>query len=285
MHPGAVPDDAPREVNAYPPLVRDLVVRLAAFSLAVLAVLGGIFVWKLWTRESFPTARALWRFTGPLAAGPWAAAWLLRIGCRATLVRAGDGWQLRTRWSRIDIPASAAPRLRQFRLPFPGPGGAIALASGALLRWRLEFRQPPAPLPLLREEETAATRYARERALSRSRLRAWHWLSRWVLLPSLIAAPFFYFEQWFEFGGTLGEYYQTGLAAYLGSFFRNYRLQALLLLVWASLFRVLLEAGALAFTLRRPERARRIRWWTETASRAALYLLYPLVLLWRFAWS
>lgn len=274
-------------VFAYPPRVRWVVVALDALALVMLAYLGLRLQSRVLERTLIPPARTLWRFIGPFSAGPWVLAWLVQRACAASLCRSGEGWTLRARRTRVEIPGTARARLRQWRLPFPGPGGELELASGALLSPSLEWRPPFATLALLREgrAETALTAYARERAQWRSRLRVWQWLVKWLVLPGVLAWPFFNLEQWIEFGGTLGEYHQSGLIPWLWSFARDWLMTATWLLLFAGFWRAVCEAIALAATLRAPAKAGEVRFWAETASRAAAFLVLPLLLVWRFILS
>ena len=283
-----VPEGNPVEsagVLAYPPGVRWVIVALDALALATLAYLGLRLQSLVLSRTVIPPAPTFWRLIAPFSAGPCVLAWLVRRACAARLDRSVEGWTLR-RWStRVEIPGSARPRLRQWRLPLPGPGGEVELASGALLFSSLEWRPPFAKL--LREDrpESAPTAYARERAQWRSRLGAWQWLVKWLALPAVLAWPFFNLEQWIEFGGTLGEYYQSGLVPWLGSLARDWLMTATWLLLFAGFWRAVCEAAAFAATLAAPARADGIRFWTEAAGRVAAFAGFPLLLVWRFVLS
>jgi hypothetical protein len=207
----------------------------------------------------------------------------LRLAARARLLPAPDGWELRTLFSSASFASASQPVLAPFRVPLFAPGGRIRFAGGASLPWLLEWPNPPAPLPFTPPAETGREAYARARAVHRCRLRPLHHLARFLLFPAALALPFFYFQQWIEFGGTFGELVHTGAGAYAASYLRHFVTAWLQLFACGAAARLPLELSTLALTLWQPARAGRVRSGAEWLQRACVYLLFPALLYWRFA--
>jgi hypothetical protein len=197
---------------------------------------------------------------------------------------------LRRRGLLVEVPLASIERVLPWRVPLPRPGFGLGLRSGARLRWSLAARDPA---PLLRELAEAGVGAA-EGALrdptvvyaeARSAAGRPLW-SRWpvkvalfALLPGSVA---FYAHQHIAYGGLLGEYYLLGLASYLRTAALMWLHAGILLALYASGWRVLVELAALAAARLAPDRATALRRWTEGGAAALYYASVPALLALRF---
>jgi len=197
---------------------------------------------------------------------------------------------LRRRALRVEVPLASVAGIEPWRVPLPRPGFGLRLRSGARLRWSLAA---PDPSPLLRELAAAgvpgaqdalahpALVYAAARAAAPRRF--WQRPLVALVVFSLVPAGVgFYAHQHIAYGGLLGEYYLLGLAAYLRTAAVYWLHAGVLLLLYRSAFRVVVEAASLAAARFAPARAGAVRRRTEGGAAALYYASVPALLAIRF---
>ncbi|WGG52626.1 apolipoprotein N-acyltransferase [Rugamonas sp. DEMB1] len=227
------------------------------------------------------------RLFAGLVLAPEAAAWcvLLAFAARATI---SDGKLVLSRGAqRIELALGDIGALDLWRLPVPGPGLALRLASGRRWRYGLALARPIALADAMAgaggpplAPRGGAMLYAYAQA--RQALRRWkldHPLSKFVLFPLALAIPAFHLHQHIAYGSAFGEYYSYGLKAYLGAFMLWWAAWSIGVVLSAALLRAAIEAATLLVALLRPKRTVDIRRWLERVGRAALYLGLPMWLL------
>jgi hypothetical protein len=233
--------------------------RALAVGLQALAVAGLLLV--AWARvrsdaEGQPLAPAqllLWLLLYGVLPGGLAA--FVRLGARAALEVHADRLVLRRRGDLLELPLAALAGVRPWRVPLPGPGLSLRLASGRPFPYGVQAEDP---LPLLEAlgrvspaavggaPEHPTTRFAHARSAQSAR-GAWRRRAlRYGLFPLLPTAVLFRLHQHIAFGGTLGEYHLHGLAAYLRTLLGTWLDVTAHLLLWAALWRLGVEALSLA---------------------------------------
>ena len=215
---------------------------------------------------------------------PEAAAWcvLRAFKARASLV---DGLLvLAAGPRRLELPLADIAAVEPWRLPIPGPGLSLRLASGA--RWGYGLALPRADA-LARTlaaagvkrtgagAGTAARRYASVRQIGR-RGALENPLVKFGLLPLLLAIPAFRLHQHIAYGATFGEYLTFGLRAYATTFALWWSAWTIAVVLCAAAVRTAVEAGTLAGVMLAPARAAQARLALERLGLAALYLGLPL---------
>ncbi len=218
------------------------------------------------------------------AALPGAAAWLVERTAAATATVGAAALTLQRPDLRIEVARAALAGAVPWRLPLPGPGVSLLLRSGERLAHGVETADPLPLLASLGQAEAAArpvVAWAHARALRP----AWRWWHLGWKFPAFALAPtavFFNAHQHIAYGGTLGQYYLAGLAPYLETFALYWLVMSLYLVLWASVWRGLGEAVALAAAHVAPSRAARVRRGVEVACRVAYYAGVPALVVARF---
>jgi len=214
---------------------------------------------------------------------PEAAAWcvLRAFAARAAIA---DGQLVLTSGSRrLELPLADIATVQAWRLPIPGPGLAIVLASGQPWPHGLAFARPDALARALAPAQhagahpptaSAAARYAHAAQAARRSVLA-HPLVKFGLFPLLLAIPAFRLHQHIAYGGTFGEYLTFGWRAYLATFALWWAAWAVGVVLCAAALRTAIEAGTLAGALLAPARAKDARRALEALGLAALYLGLP----------
>lgn len=190
---------------------------------------------------------------------------------------------------RFEIPLASVESVRPWWLPLPGRGLTLRMKSGRAFQYGLWV---PDPLPVLeglgRElpQSTEAVRhpgtaFAHAR-FELGRRRWYHLLFKFVLFPLLPTAIMFRLNQLITYGGWLGQYHMYGWGPYLLSFFTYWVYFIALLVLFASLWRVVFELVALVGTWVSPPHARGVRRFVEIASGVLYYVGIPALMLWRF---
>lgn len=214
---------------------------------------------------------------------PAVAAWMIQR-VFAARARVGAGLLvLQQRYQRIEIPLDRIVMAQTWRLPLPGTGIDLMLASGArfaqgiavadihaLLR---ALNDAGSPVRLAGAASTRMADYATARALARWP-RLDHPLAKFVLFPLLPALPAFRLHQHIAFGGTFGEYYTYGLAAWLTGLLVWWGAWSIGVMMFAAVLRMIVETAHLAL-LRWPARASAARLRLAGASRVAFYIGLP----------
>lgn len=214
---------------------------------------------------------------------PALGAWAIQRACAAR-VRVDTGMLiLQQRHQRIDVPLDRIVAAHVWRIPLPGTGVDLQLASGARFTHGITVADVQALLRLLTEagsplhpanaDETRRAEYATARALA-----AWprldHPLVKFVLFPLLLALPAFRLHQHIAFGGTFGEYYTYGLVAWITGLLVWWAAWSLGLLLFAAVLRAVVETAHLAL-LHWPTHAHVVRCALTTSSRVVYYLGVP----------
>lgn len=220
---------------------------------------------------------------------PWVLALLLRRLASGTLHLEPERLLLRLRHATFEIPLASIASLHAWRIPLPGAGLVLHLQSGRRFHYRL---QPQAPLPLLEAlapllpsaeplQRHPALRFANARAeYAPRRLR--QLLLKFALFPLLPTAIFFRAHQYIAYGGLLGEYHMLGLASYLKSLAGYWLTTTALLVLYATLWRALVEGLTFSTTWAMPLRSRGLRQLAEWALLLLYYLGVPALVALRF---
>lgn len=285
---GAVPANAPvplpTRLVVLPPAARAVAGLLRLISRGGALAMGAAWLWGDGSLQS--NTFALLRTFTALCLIPEAAAWLLLRSCSAQLALADGLLELTRGTQRLEIPLHDIAAIEPWRLPLPCTGASLHLNSGE--RWPHGLALPD-PWALARAlglpvHEQAPSQswwaYARSRAqLPSSRLA--HPAFKFLLLPLLLAVPAFQLHQKIAYGSAFGEFYSYGLWAYLTAFALWWAAWIAGVVLCAAAVRVVIEAGAFAGTLMRPQRAMAVRAWLERLGLLALYLGLPAWLLLR----
>ena len=215
---------------------------------------------------------------------PSVAAWALqRVFAARARVDAGM-LVLQQRHQRIEIPADRIVTAQPWRIPLPGTGVDLVLASGARFTHGIAVADMHAllraltdagsPVRLAGAASIRRADYATARALA-TWPRLDHPLVKFVLFPLLPALPAFRLHQHIAFGGTFGEYYTYGLVAWLTGLLVWWAAWSIGLMLFAAVLRFVVEAGHLAVLMRWPARARAVRRMLAALSRVAFYIGLP----------
>lgn len=231
----------------------------------------------------------LWRFAGAVVLPAMASLMILQA-FKAQVRVDGEVLVLDQRHSRIEIPLASIAALRLWRMPLPGSGIDVRLASGRRLERGLVLTRPRR----LRDALSAAGRqvsfegrvgpaiagFVEARGLA-SRPRMDSLLLKFLVFPLLPALVAFRLHQVIAFGGTFGEYYSYGPVAWLTGLVIWWASWSIGLMLFAAVLRVLIEGACMAVHLVRPARALVTRDALEWAGRAAFYGGVPAWLLLR----
>lgn len=233
----------------------------------------------------------LWRFAGAVVM-PAMASWMILQAFKGQARIDGEVLVLDQRHSRIEIPLESIASLRIWRMPLPGSGVDLRLASGRRLEKGLVLTRPRH----LRDALTAAGRqvpfegrigatiagFVEARGLA-SRPRMDSRLLKFLVFPLLPALVAFRLHQVIAFGGAFGEYYTYGALAWLTGLLIWWASWAIGLMLFAALLRVLIEAACLSVHMVAPGRVTAVRDTLEWAGRVAFYVGVPAWLILRLA--
>jgi apolipoprotein N-acyltransferase len=220
---------------------------------------------------------------------PEAAAWLvLRAFEARTAIEHGVLVLTRGR-QRLELALRDIVAVESWRVPIPGPGAWLRLASGERWPYGLATADPLALARALQGAGAArlqelphsrAALYARARlAIRRGRLD--QPLAKFVLLPLALAIPAFRLHQHIAYGSAFGELYTFGLLAYVKAFALWWAAWIIGVVLCAAVLRAVIEAGTIAAVLLHPDASVQVRRWLERIGLAALYLGVPAWLLLR----
>jgi apolipoprotein N-acyltransferase len=276
----------PADVAVLPPAARLAAGLLRAFARA--SLLGMIAAVLLGDAALSSNTLTQIRTFAALFLAPEAAAWcvLRAFAARATVEH---GALVLTRGARrLELALRDIAAVEPWRLPIPGPGASLRLASGERWRHGLAHADPAALARALAAAGGAAAEgspspaatYAKARlAVRRGRLH--RPLAKFVLFPLVLAIPAFRLHQHIAYGSAFGEYQTFGLAAYLSTFALWWAAWAIGVVLCAAALRAAIEAGTLAAVLMRPGQAIGARRWLERTGLALLYVGMPAWLLLR----
>jgi apolipoprotein N-acyltransferase len=183
---------------------------------------------------------------------------------------------------RLALPLAQIAAVEPWRVPIPGPGVALRLASGARWRYGIAHADPAALARALAPAAAtpAPAPYASARASIRRR-RIDHPLAKFVLFPLALALPAFRLHEHIAYGSALGEYYAFGLGAWLTTFFLWWAAWAIGLVLCAAALRATIEGATLAAVVLRPGQAAGARRSLERLGRLAFWVGLPAWLLMR----
>lgn len=225
------------------------------------------------------------RVFAALFLAPEAAAWcvLLAFSARASIA---DGRLVLQRGShRLELALSDIAAVQAWRLPVPGAGVSLRLASGERWPCGLALADPQGLVEALAASggvRTAtpatggliATTYAQARiAIRRGRFD--RLIAKFVLFPLVLAIPAFRLHQHIAYGNTFGEFYAFGLRPYLSGFALWWAAWAIGVVLCAAALRATIEVGTLAAVLVRPAQAPHARQWLERIGLLGLYVGLP----------
>ncbi|WP_223305984.1 apolipoprotein N-acyltransferase [Massilia sp. NR 4-1] len=187
---------------------------------------------------------------------------------------------------RIELALQDIAAAELWRLPFPGPGLALRLASGQRWRYGLALAEPVAFAAAMAgaggppmAQKTRALQAAVQGGAGLRHRWLDHPLNKFVLLPLVLAIPAFTLHQHIAYGSAFGEYYSFGLKAYLSAFALWWAAWSIGVVLSAALLRAAIEAATLLAVLLRPKQAIGTRLWLERGGYAMLYLGMPAWLL------
>lgn len=281
------PGRLPEHVGVLPPLARLAAGLLRTFARAsllwmVAAVALGDALLQARTLAQIQAFAALFL-------APEAAAWcILRAFTARTAVEQES--LLLTRGSQhLQLALRDIVAVEPWRLPVPGSGAWLRLASGERWRYGLAVADPFALGRALKEagawrlQEAPPSRpslYALARlAIRRGRLD--HPVAKFLLLPLALAVPAFRLHQHIAYGSAFGELYTFGPVAYAKAFALWWAAWIVGVALCAAVLRTIVEAGTIAAVVLHPSASIRVRHWLERLAVAALYLGVPAWLLLR----
>jgi apolipoprotein N-acyltransferase len=189
---------------------------------------------------------------------------------------------------RLELPVTDIAAIAPWRVPLPGPGVALRLASGERWHYGIALTNPTALARALAvaggPPEPQDSHPSREAAYAKARLsirrgRLDHPLTKFILFPLVLALPAFRLHQHIAYGGSFGEYYTFGLKAYLTTLSLWWAAWAIGVVLTAAALRAAIEGGTLLAVLLRPTQAVELRRWLERVALALLYLGLPAWLL------
>jgi len=216
---------------------------------------------------------------------PWTLAWLLDRAWAGEADVADGLVVLRRRDRRVEVPITSIAGLDPWRLPLPGPGLGLRLASGRRLAYELRPSDLAAFVDALERSgapagaaKSAAVVYARGR-----RARAgYHPILKFVVFGFAPAAIFFNAHQFIAYGGTFGQYYLEGPGAWLQTLAVFWATMVVYLTAWATLWRLAAEAIVLAAAHAMPPATPGVRRAVEVACWLAYWVGVPALVALRF---
>jgi apolipoprotein N-acyltransferase len=275
-------------LRAWPRAARALAGALVAVSRASLPVVAVAAFAQL--RPELLEPPVLIPVLGVFALLPAAAALALAARFASSVEITGSDLVIRGRTRRVEVPLARIARVEPWRVPLPGVGFGLRLASGRRLLVGLEGRDPAPVLAALAAAGVPAAgdavrrpafAFAHARASdSGGRLRTR--LFKFGIFSLAPTAVMFNAHQHIAYGGSLGQYYLEGLRPYLATFGFYWVTIVLYLLLYAGLWRALAEAAAFLAALAAPSRAARVRRAVERIALAAYYAGVPALVAARF---
>jgi len=215
---------------------------------------------------------------------PAVAAWLLERFAAARLTVIDGGLVLQRPDLAIEVSRAELAGVVPWTVPLPGPGLAVVLRSGRRLPHGFETADPGVVLTALGDEggrQDPIVAWARARAAEAP----WYWhhlLWKFVGFALLPTAVLFNAHQHIAYGGTWGQYYLEGGAAYLRTFALYWLMVSVYLVLWASVWRAAAECVTLAAAVFASSHATRVRRAVEVACRVLFYAGVPALVVVRF---
>lgn len=191
--------------------------------------------------------------------------------------------------NRMELALDRIAALEPWRVPLPGPGVAIKLATGGYWHYSLAIDNPntlgaalahAGDLTVKPPPEHISTRYL-EAVLAVPRGRLGHPLLKFALLPTVLALGAFRLHQHIAYGSSFGEYYTFGLKAYAISFGLWWAAWLIGVVLCAAALRAAIEVGTLLAGVLWPAHTIRVRYALQNLGLAMLYIGMPAWLLLR----
>lgn len=219
---------------------------------------------------------------------PMLAAWAVQRWVAARVHIEGRELVLDQRRERIEIALPSIAGLRPWRLPLPGFGVDVRLASRRgwgllparaqpLLRAMAAADVPMEPAATGRVSGAVLNGLARQ-AAARADARRPRWdnaLLKFGLFPLLPALVAFRLHQVIAFGGPLGEFHTYGPAAWFTGLLIWWCSWAMGMMLFAAVVRIVIEILAAPAAVIEPARAQAVREALEWLGRAAYYIGVP----------
>lgn len=275
---------APRfQVHAYPRALRVIGSALQVLITADILCASALIVVGTFTGAMNPKPPALAGWLALLALVLFGLTRLIRWLTAATFSLEPSRFVLQRRGEeRFEIPVTSVTSARVWRLPLPGAGVSLRMKSGRGFQYALQVADP---LPVLEamggEARHPLTAFAHARATV-VRQRWYHLALKFVLFPLVPAVIMFQLNQRITYGGPFAQYQMYGLGPYLQSFGTYWAYFTALLVLFASIWRVLSELVAFAAAWLSPPRARGVRRFVEIASAVLYYGGFCALVAWRF---
>lgn len=262
--------------------------RLIAASLRALSgvSLPLLFVLLLTASDPPLSPPLLLRLFAIWVVAPATAAWLIDRALRIDIRITETSIELTRRDVSITVPRESIRRIVPWRVPLPHAGFSLALASGRSFNWHVGLADPGPFIDALSRSTAGHVTthptflYAQAKAPYASSLA--RWLAKFPAFALLPAAVLFYTHQAIAHGGLFGEYYTFGLAAYLTTFAVYWSTIAIYLVLYASIWRILIELACLAAAWIAPRVAHDVRRWSERVGAVLFYGGVPIILALRY---
>ena len=214
---------------------------------------------------------------------PLVLAWAIQRAFAAQARIESGHLVLRQRGQRVEVPLASIQALRAWRLPLPGPGVDLLLASGRRLAQRLRIADPQslaralaaAGSPASIDDASARRAAAAAARAAAHRPRLDHALVKFALFPLVPALPAFRLHQYIAFGGTFGEWQTFGAQAWLVALAIWWAAWSIGLMLYAAALRILAECAVALAAWRAPARAAAARDQIEWLARLASYVGAP----------
>jgi hypothetical protein len=277
-----------RPGGAYSPFWRVVAALLVAVSGASMPALLGVVVVATDPPMTLPV---LLRLVTALVLLPNVAARLIARASAVTVEINKTRIVLYGRGLRLEIPFRAIGRIAPWSVPLPGPGLSLWMRSGQRLSYGLHTADPAVVLAAVAEagDVQAARAAARHPAVAYAHAKGsvgpWQWyhaLLKFPLFGLLPTAVLFNAHQHIAYGGTWGQYYLLGAAAYAGTFATYWLTTTIYLALYASVWRGLAESSAWLASWFAPAHALPVRRSAEALCRVAYYVGVPVLLGVRF---
>jgi apolipoprotein N-acyltransferase len=225
----------------------------------------------------------IWLFASAVVA-PALGAWAIQRAFAGSAYIEAGRLVLDLRTQRVEIALQEISRVQAWRLPLPGTGVDLHMASGQRLMPGIALRDPDALLRALGEAGSPATlvgpgasamvELARVRAAVPPR-----WfdtaLVRFVVFPLLPALPAFRLHQHIAFGGTFGEYYAYGLQAWLSGLLIWWVAWSIGMTLLAAVLRIAIEGFTVLAMIRGTAHAVGVRHALEWLARIVFFVGVP----------
>ncbi len=275
-------------VRAYPRALRGAAAALLLVSGASLPLLLGRVL--LATDPPLPPQTVLRDFLA-FAALPAVAAWLVGRALAARVDVGRDALEVQVGGQQLTVPLASIVAVEPWRLPLPQAGFSLGLASGDRFALGIGADDPGQLLARLAARGvTAATAAAEHPSLLHARVKhaagrldATRLVAKFPLFGALVAGILFNAQQQIAYGGSLGQYELEGALPYARAFVGYWATTSLYLVLYASVWRVVVETGAWLAAWRGEPVASFARRVAELVCRLAYYGGVPLLLALRFA--